>query len=212
MKIGNKYDIFIFDLDGTLVQSNTIKYETFFTVTSNFKNSRKILRYIIDSNSDLTRNEIFDRFVLDLPLKIREDGLAKKLTQEYSLKCEEKIKSAPEVKCAKFFLEKLKKLKKSIFLSSATPTFYLKKLVRLRGLDNYFNRIYGAPQTKSNHIKQILKNISKVNRAVYIGDSEIDRLAAEKNGCNFIGIGGDATRFKFKPMVLVKDYKNFIYE
>jgi len=179
-------------------------------VTSRFHNSREIIRRIIASNSELTRNEIFKKFVLELPIGIRKEGLAEELTEKYSLICEDKITLAPEIPYAKNILEKLKELKKSIFLSSATPLMHLYKILELRELSKYFDGIYGAPSSKNNHIRQILSiTNNKLNKTVYIGDSEPDRISAKKSGCDFIGIDNNENRFKQEPKVLIRDYINF---
>lgn len=178
-------------------------------MTSRFHNSREIIRRIIASNSELTRNEIFKKFVLELPIGIRKEGLAEELTEKYSLICEDKITLAPEIPYAKNILEKLKELKKSIFLSSATPLMHLYKILELRELSKYFDGIYGAPSSKNNHIRQILSiTNNKLNKTVYIGDSELDRMAAENSGCNFIGIDSGGNRFKHKPKILIRDFKS----
>ena len=92
-----KYDVYIFDFDGTLVQSNEIKRDTFFTVTSQFNNSQNIIQSIIKSNPSFSRYEIFNKFVIELPNKVNKIYLANKLTEKYSAICEGQIASAPEV-------------------------------------------------------------------------------------------------------------------
>jgi len=179
-------------------------------VVSQFQNSKEIMGKILNSNSDLTRNEIFGKFVLSLPIEMRKDGLAEELTQKYSVICEHKIASAPEIPHAQKTLEKLKNFRKSIFVSSATPLTYLTRILQLREVTKLFDGIYGAPSSKIKHIDQILA-ITKKNpkNILYIGDSEADRVSAKKSGCDFIGINYNENRFTKMPKVLIRDFVNF---
>ena len=51
-----------FDFDGTLVDSNAIKREAFFEVTSGFFGDQEYLTHLLDSNTELTRYQIFKKF------------------------------------------------------------------------------------------------------------------------------------------------------
>jgi len=118
---------------------------------------------------------------------------------------------APEVPYTFKMLERLKKLKKQIYLSSATPLAYLPKILELRRISRLFDGVYGAPPSKIDHINQILSiTKSKLDKIVYIGDSEIDRITAMKSGCGFIGIDNGDNRFNQKPNMLIIDYKNLL--
>tara|TARA_Y100000590_G_scaffold466810_1_gene643439 strand:+ start:755 stop:1132 length:378 start_codon:yes stop_codon:yes gene_type:complete len=117
---------------------------------------------------------------------------------------------APEVRGAKTMLNRLRSFNKNIYVSSATPLTYLTRILELRNLDKLFDGIYGAPLKKNEHINKILSITKKTShRAVYIGDSDMDRIYAKRCGCDFIGLENNQNQFKQKPKILIRDYISF---
>ena len=206
------YKCAIFDFDGTLVQSNEIKKETFYEVTQNFSELSSILDKILSNPDSGDRYKIFDTLIkssdIDKKFGINSDYLS----HLYTSICELKIAKAPEVKGAYKTLIKLKNSKIKIFISSATPLKTLKKIIIMRGWEELFDDIYGHPDSKESHLREILSiNRYKASEAVYIGDSDIDRRTALVVGCKFIGIGLNYERFKKKPDTLMNNLNN-LYE
>jgi len=83
-----------------------------------------------------------------------------------------------------------------LYVDSTTPEEPLKEILSHRRLSRYFRGVYGAPRTKSESLAEILNKESVEGRqAVFVGDSESDRDAAEKEGCRFIGIANEFNTF-----------------
>ena len=68
-------------------------------------------------------------------------------------------------------------------ISTGTPQAKIIKILKDKKLLKYFNKVYGAPYSKINHIKKIKKNNEK---CVFIGDSYEDYKAAKVTNIKFI--------------------------
>jgi phosphoglycolate phosphatase-like HAD superfamily hydrolase len=193
----------VFDFDGTLVDSNAVKYAKFLEVAAELPGGAKTMAVVIDGLTNVTRYEIFDRFVADMRIpEVQRADLSRKMTDKYSALCHAEISKAPEISGAQAALQLLGAQGMSIFVSSATPTEPLRALIQARGWGEMFHGVYGAPASKQAHIHQILDEGGwSPEELVYVGDSDADAIAAEKIGCVFIGvcIAGEQGRFSTCP-------------
>ena len=195
----------VFDFDGTLVDSNEIKNQAFFDVTSDIPNANKILRSILKIQDFGDRYKIFDHLCEEL--KSYNEYLkfdSSFLVTEYTNLCERKILKAPYIFGAKHALNKLYNLNFKLFISSATPQKELIKIVKQKNMYNYFEKVFGSPHSKFQHIDKIILDFNcNASEILYIGDSEVDRVASLSSNCHFIGVGNDFSRFKVRPKILI---------
>ena len=90
------------------------------------------------------------------------------------------------------FLQLIKNNNKRISLATTKPTFLAKKLIPRYGLGNYFDHIQGTeknirPKPYPDMINKCL-SFSECHRAVMIGDTASDMLAAQAAGIDSIGV------------------------
>jgi phosphoglycolate phosphatase len=193
----------VFDFDGTLVDSNAIKYTSFLDVAAELPDGVKVMAGVIDSVANVTRYEIFDRFVADMRVPgVQRTALSRDLADKYSALCHFEISKAAEIPGAQDALQRLSSSGVHLFVSSATPTKPLRALIRARGWDGMFHGVYGAPESKQAHIRKILVEGGwSPEELVYVGDSDADAIAAAQIGCAFIGvcIEGEQGRFSTCP-------------
>ncbi len=206
---GNNINCIVFDFDGTLVDSNEIKHQTFFDVTSHLEGARKILNYAL---SDDTFGDRFDVFkYIEKKIKLADPDCqisALELTDQYTLICENKIIQAPEIEGASIALVNLLKNGINMVVSSATPEPTLKNIISMRGWEGFFSHIFGRPASKTQHIEAVMQIYQcDISEIIYVGDSEIDQIAAKNQGCHFIGVGKDNLRFDTEPDILLPTLK-----
>ena len=69
-----------------------------------------------------------------------------------------------------------------LFISSGTPEVELIEIIRRKKIDIYFKSIHGAPENKTNHVKNIInqKDYGK-DEIIFIGDADTDVKAAKQN-------------------------------
>lgn len=180
----------VFDFDGTLVDSNAIKYYSFLDIAADLPGGIKVMSAVIDSLADVTRYEIFDRFVIDMRVpELQRAALSQELTDKYSELCHVQISKAAEIPGAQEALKALRARGISLFVSSATPTEPLLASIRARGWGGVFHGVYGAPESKQAHIRKIIdEGRWSPEELVYVGDSDADVIAATEIGCAFIGV------------------------
>jgi phosphoglycolate phosphatase len=186
----------MFDFDGTLVDSNEIKREAFFTVSDHLSSSQKIMFEILSMTDLGDRYDILKRYSKRLKEEFKFVIDEDLLVEKYSAICEENVSLAQSILGFDSLLNYLKKTDIKVIISSATPTSALKKIIINRKIDHLFNHIYGSPETKVEHIKKVIKdyNISP-KEILYVGDSEVDMQASIISGSFFIGVGNDYSRF-----------------
>ena len=72
-------------------------------------------------------------------------------------------------------------------MSTGTPQNEIEFITKNRRIEHLFSGIYGTPMSKVEHINTILDkyNLSSSN-TIFVGDSLIDKNAANKTGIDFI--------------------------
>ena len=202
-----------FDFDGTLIDSNEIKRQTFYDLTKDIDGASAILDRILNLPNLGDRSDIFNALKNELQLKRGVQIDALQLTSLYTKKCEYRISCAPEIDGAYNALKDLKKKSIKVFISSATPQKELNTLIDLIGWKDYIDLALGSPNSKVEHVKKIqTENNYCLSEIIYIGDSEIDRNTSIILGCHFIGIGKDNSRFNKRPKILLSNLNNIIAE
>ena len=193
----------VFDFDGTLVDSNDIKLQTFYEVTKSHDPTGETITRILKQYPNKDRYGLFHAIVRELFTKDRTvdsknlGSLAIQWAETYTVRCEKAIEHCGEVPGTSEALRWIFGQQIPIFINSRTPTTTLKRLVTLRSLHSYVSEVYGAPATKSENLRHI-QNLTqaKPKEILFIGDSEDDREAALEVGCHFVGVVlGEKPRF-----------------
>ena len=199
--VNEKIQGVVFDFDGTLVNSNSIKRESFYSVVKDIQNGEEILNDIFSRNLNIDRYQTFALFAelasVDneryISVSNVEWGLS--LAVNYSRICDERVIKCNEVSGASRVLNELYSEGKRLFVNSATPTDSLKKIIVHRHLNHFFEKVYGAPSNKIDNLKAIIEVTKLTARSiVVVGDGLDDKSAANELGCHFIGVGNSALR------------------
>ena len=197
----------IFDFDGVICDSVDIKTYAFQKIYSKYGESiqKEAIKYHIN-NMGVSRYDKF-KFIhkkfIHIDLKPNE---LKDLSDTFS-----KIVFSEIVKCnyipglLNFLVNYYNKI--HFFVSSATPELELLQIIKARKINKYFEKIYGSPASKIDHIKKIISLYQFKNKdIIYIGDSKSDRIAAESSNIRFVGIINKYEKFKNTEF----KYHNFI--
>lgn len=175
------------DFDGTIVDSNNIKYKAFFDVVEKMGRSDDgLLQSILEYGSALTRYDVADRLARELGPSFDKV----KFLELYSLQCRNEVGGAPFVAGALEFLNYLFEQNIPLVLSSATDENDLKFQSVELGIAGYFELIMGSPSHKIDHMEAVLTYFECETKDILsIGDSHSDYNVAVKVGVEFIGIG-----------------------
>jgi len=138
------------------------------------------------ANGGVSRFEKFKIYHKDLLNIELNDQNLQELSNQFSDLVVDRVIKAPYVSGS---VELIKKNygKYKQFISTGTPTEEIKQILIKRQINHYFTEIFGSPQEKQYHIKQILfKYKLKSNELIFFGDSNTDFEAAQDANIKFI--------------------------
>tara|TARA_X000000950_G_scaffold286725_1_gene396544 strand:- start:628 stop:1263 length:636 start_codon:yes stop_codon:yes gene_type:complete len=185
-----EFDVFVFDFDGTLVDSNEIKEKAFFDVVFNLKKGSEIMHTTLKKTKG-DRTQIFKSFITNYEAQIENTKLnINQLIKKYSYITDSKVQDSKNIDGAEDLLKLLRRKQKKVFINSLTPQQNLIKILDEKKWISYFDGIYGSPKSKFDNLKIIEKeeNISP-SKFLIIGDGVDDKESAEKFGGSFYGVG-----------------------
>lgn len=187
MRPFSEYDLLIFDCDGVILNSNTLKIEAMRsalieseitptevnTCTTFFKN-----------NFGKSRFYHIDYFVEKL-IKIETSSIEQfkiNLLSSYSQQCKSLYLLANITPFVSDVLSTNTSIK---YVASGSEQQELIDVFQQRKLDIYFKEILGSPEKKRNNVANILTKHPS-SKAVIIGDAVSDLEAAKENNIDFI--------------------------
>ena len=197
-----------FDFDGTLVDSNQVKVQSFYEIVADYDPSGLTVTEVLQrcSNEDrfgITR-ELAREFMAKgrVPMEPSVETLSAQWAEAYTDACQKSILTCSEVPGTSVILKWLSGQGIPLFINSKTPVNALNRLVTLRDLTHYFSGVYGSPASKLKNLQHIQElTQTKPDELLFVGDSEDDRTAAAEFGCHFAGvILSDNSRFRQIPL------------
>lgn len=195
-----KIKTIVFDFDGVLVDSNSLKRDAYFEL---FDDKEGISRSMIESTWKEKGGNIITRFEflgqifskLNRPESER-DIFVKSYADKYNEIVQSEIAAGGLAKGVRELLAGLS-VKYHLFINSATPDFALIRTVKKLGIAKFFKGVYGVDMigfksvtdSKITNLKNILA-LEKIvgNETVYVGDGDVDLKAALSCECYFFGI------------------------
>jgi phosphoglycolate phosphatase-like HAD superfamily hydrolase len=182
--------VIVFDFDGTLVDSNRLKYNAFFEVFPADEHHVRTIRTVLSELNEQSRfvilEEILQRLGLKKGAELRQK--VKELAERYNEIVLSRAKSCPEMPAAEAMLKSLSQ-RYRLYVSSTTPDTELKDIIGFRNWRIYFEDIYGYPHQKSATIQHIMERDSvRPSQVLVVGDGNSDRQSAENNACCFVQV------------------------
>ncbi len=181
-------DAVFFDFDGVLVESNEVKIEAFRRLYEPFGDDvveRVIAEHIRHEGvSRVVKLERFHREFLGIALD--DKGLAD-LAQTYSEMVEAVVVACEAVPGATEALDAWAG-HCPLYVVSGTPQEELRRIAHRRGLDAYFQTVFGSPRVKPDIVGAELARIGvAADRVLFVGDSLTDFDCAQAVGTRFLG-------------------------
>jgi phosphoglycolate phosphatase-like HAD superfamily hydrolase len=176
----------IFDFDGVIVESAQLKTEAFRKLFSPWPEKvDEIVAYHL-KHMGISRYVKFRYFYENMLGKPYTAEIEIDLDRKFSDIVLEEVKKASFVDGALPFFEK-HFADTMLFIASGTPQRELDEIVMYKGIKKYFREVCGTPTTKQNIILEILKKYTlRKSDAIFVGDAESDKKAAENAGISFI--------------------------
>lgn len=179
----------IFDFDGTLVDSNAIKWRAFDECFAEFPRRREEIRAYCRANNHTTRYEKFrwvHERILGLPYTPQTERRMSETFERFST---EQISGAPEIPGAGEFLRS-RKGRQILGLLSSTPHPILLRILDARGWSDLFDVVQGAPVDKAEFLRKFRGERGLApDQTVFFGDTPEDADAARRADCPFLRVG-----------------------
>ena len=177
----------IFDFDGVIINSHKVKTLAFYNVFKAYGElyGLKAKKFHLEH---IGKSRYFKfKYILKNILKSK---VTKKkilnLDKEFDHFVQKRIKKMyPSHHLIRFLKNKNNLF--NIYISTGTPQANIVKTLKEKKILKYFDKVYGSPKSKINHIKMIKKNDKKNDKKnIFIGDSFEDFKAAKNSNIEFI--------------------------
>ncbi len=177
----------VFDFDGVILESVDIKTRAFEGLFKAYpEHVHNIVQFHL-ANGGMSRFDKFKYFYrefLNKPLSERE---LEQLGNRFSELVFEAILRCPFVAGAREFLEKYS-ARYDLFVASGTPQEEMRTIVVRRGIEQFFQGVYGSPNSKGEIIQSIIERHQyRPSGVVFIGDAMTDYQGALEASTPFIG-------------------------
>jgi len=192
----------LLDFDGVILDSVGIKVDAFLKLYAHEDPDKrqKILEHQ-RLHGGVTRRVKFRYFETHLFGRDGSDETVERLAAEYARLVHEAVLACPFIPGAQEFLDGAHR-RADMHVVSGTPDEELKDIVERRGLARYFVSVHGAPTTKSDAFRAILRGYGyDPERVLAIGDAMTECEAAAMLGIPFLGITYDSDFAVFPPTV-----------
>lgn len=181
-----------FDFDGVLIDSTPTKTNGFRQLFSNCENDKiqQIVAYH-QLHGGISRVEKIIYAYENILKQPLSDELLKRKAAEYSNLVLELVIGVPWISGAREFLDEFHR-RLPLFVISGTPHDELLEIIERRGMNHYFNGVYGSPRRKPELVNELLDRYGLTPHGCsFIGDALTDYDTAVETGLKFIGIEGD---------------------
>ena len=178
----------IFDFDGVILESATIKTQAFGDVVSEYpiEQAKEFVDYHM-SHMGISRHVKFKYFIEEILHEEYSEDKEKVLADKFSNIVFERVMTCEYVSGAREFLEDNYD-KYDFYIASGTPHEEMMTITDGRDLTKFFKEIYGSPMKKEEIIDKIMNEHKYRNdEIVFVGDASTDLNAAMAKCVYFVG-------------------------
>ena len=183
--------VVVLDFDGTLIDSNFLKYQAFFQLFPD-RAERGIVRSVLDEMFEASRYDILAEILARRDHCRPEDcrPAVQSLAKAFNDIVVAGAKRCGEVEGAVKALDFLSS-RARLYVSSTTPEAALQEIIAFRGWNDYFVDSFGYPRKKTETLAGIIdREQVDSSKVLVVGDGESDRISAVENQCRFIPVQG----------------------
>ncbi len=184
----SEYEVIIFDCDGVILDSNTMKITAMRAALRMAQYPEEHIETAITaflSNFGKSRQDHCHYFVETiLGLQGKQSTLLQEtILSDYSQAVEDEYLNVPMTDGSLDMLQSLEN--KHLYIASGSEQQQLIRTFKKRNLSYFFEGIFGSPETKSNNVKSIVNQHPNA-KILFVGDAVADYQAAVDNQIDFI--------------------------
>jgi phosphoglycolate phosphatase-like HAD superfamily hydrolase len=186
------YDLFVFDCDGVILDSNPVKSRAFHEAALPFgeDHAQRLVDYH-QQHGGISRQAKFAYFVAEILQA--EPGeraaLERDLVDAYARICEVELNRCSTIPGVIAFLTGLPAEVRN-FVVSGGAQIEVRAALAERKLDGFFKEILGNPRSKSDNMQDLFDAGQLAGRGAYFGDARLDMELAERFGLDFVFVSG----------------------
>ncbi len=185
--------VVVLDFDGTLIDSNQLKYNAYFTIMPDMDSG--LIEEVLGSMFEASRYDI----IAEILRRGQKEYMGKggemlqakvnELAREYNNIVLEGACTCSEIPGAIDILNFLHSKNIPAYVSSTTPEVFLREIVDGRGWNHFFAGVFGFPATKEETLLSIMKDHGAgPEEVLVVGDGESDRKSAEAFNTRFVPV------------------------
>lgn len=185
-KILEKYDVIIFDCDGVIIDSNSLKCEAFGKTVSDYP--KNVVGNFVEHCRETFGISRYVKFKEFFHLFANEPFNEEKyqyFIERYGELCKQLYFEAELTSGVEYLLKFIKQIDKKTYIASGSDEKELVEVFKRRDLAKYFNAIYGSPKKKNECVLEILSNNPR-KKVLFIGDAISDLYTAQEYSLDFI--------------------------
>jgi phosphoglycolate phosphatase-like HAD superfamily hydrolase len=186
------YDLFVFDCDGVILDSNGVKSQAFFDVALPFgeEQAERFVEYH-KRRGGISRQEKFKYFVAEILAVETPDRepLEIELVEAYARICRDGLQKCSMIPGVQAFLASLPRSVRSYVVSGGAQA-EVRQAMNERHLDHFFSLILGNPRSKRENMQQLFDAGALKGRGAYFGDARLDMELAQQYDLDFVFVSG----------------------
>jgi len=191
----NAYKTLIFDFDGVILDSNSIKTRAFYEVALPFgeEAASELVRYHT-AHGGISRFVKFEHLFKVILKKDDYFNAVQNAVSAFAAICKRELLVCPEAPGIREFMKHLPEGSTRMVVSGGAQD-ELRMIARERGLVSYFHAVFGNPDTKFDIFQRELDAGRIAHPFLMFGDSKLDYEVTKAFGGDFIFMSG-LTEFK----------------
>jgi HAD superfamily hydrolase (TIGR01549 family) len=196
----------VYDFDGVICDSVNVKTAAFADMYRPYGDEvmNEVIKYHL-ANGGISRFEKFRYYHKTLLGETLTETEVNQLAEMFSGIVKQKVIESSYLPGSYKFITKYASNYLQ-FICTGTPEDEIKKILKARNIDAFFDDVYGAPRTKETILSLIMsQHFLSPKEILFLGDSMTDYKAAKITGVLFIGFINQATNFP-SGIVQVHDF------
>jgi len=183
----DKYDFFIFDCDGVILDSNKFKSNAFAEALPNEPPDlvAEFVQYH-KQNGGISRYEKFRYYFEEMKKQVEAEAEIDKALNNFAAIVSEGLLKCNYIPGVVEIIRELFNFNKQLFVVSGSDEKELIQVFRQRGIDHYFENIYGSPDNKVKNTRKVISSISATKNGLFFGVSKSDYIASKTFGLDFV--------------------------
>ena len=196
-----------------IVHSIEVKTKAFASLYEIY--GQKVVKKVVEHhklNGGMSRTEKFKFYHKNFLNKILNEKEINFLEKTFSKNVVQQVIKAKYLNGVVKYIKYLNK-RKMLFISTGTPEDEIKIILKEKKIYNYFNGVYGTPNSKVYHINHILNKFKlDSDELIFFGDSSIDFEAANETKVDFVLIENKYNSFlsNIHKGVKILDFRNLL--